>query len=97
MNTEEFLKALKRLRGWNIFTEGCIRLNPTGEDNGIKFFCPITAVCYDVKKDTYIPASYSLAAAKLGMSSKLADRIVRASDGDPIHFFMRHRLKRALA
>ena len=61
------------------------------------FFCPITAVCYDIKKDTYTPASYFRAAAKLGMSFKLADRIARASDGDPIHFFMRHRLKRALA
>ena len=78
MNLTEFLEKLSKTRnGWSVDEDAAIRKPARMGEH-----CPITAVCVRVKKVRFSTGDYPAAAARLGLSSELSQRIASAADGE---------------
>jgi len=80
MNLTEFLEELKKTRnGWehrphcNKACDSYVLRKKTRQSNE---YCPVTAVCVRARRVRFEPWEFEAAAKAMGMTSKLANRIV---------------------
>jgi len=82
MNETQFLQHFYSLRskGWkaHVGYYGIIVLIQTKKSS--KLYCPITAVCVEVKGEKFLLSGQEAAAKVLGLTSEVYEKILRASD-----------------
>ena len=82
MNIEEFIDELKALEEseWSPYIDDLQFVRLMSNDDSVREFCPITAVCYDITGDYYEDSLYPEAAERIGLPTSYALTVVSASD-----------------